>query len=342
MMFLSQLHGSLLINEPDSTDVLPESPILSVAAPAEVPAANVDVAPFFILPNNSFAVVTNISETPPVHRVVADLDQNGYFIFDKATTSVIIEVGTNDDPDMGQLLKVHKNMTLIGFEPQPEVYSRMVRNFRMKSRLLAIPAAVTPTKKFSRMYVSAHNGCTSMLSMNDRARHFAKQQGKRAPRKSSVIQLRTLEYCANVAEQILVPSFPLDEILKRISPSVTIDLLMVDAQGFDIHVASTIGRSNRDRVRWIILECQDLSPGHLLFLVNGAPSCDQQRRCFEAAMPHRLQYCWDNAPKVREYNCLYRHPSVPEASLPKGLKVVSQPREIFYPTTKEFECPNFM
>lgn len=216
----------------------------------------------------------------------------------------------------------------------------MLKKFPTKQRLVTFPAAITPSEGFVPMFVSAHKGCSSLLSMNDRARHFAKKEGKRAPRKSGVIQLRTLEYCASIDQQINVPSFPLRTVLSKIPPQISIDLLMIDAQGFDIVVASTIGSAG-SRAKFVVLECQDLDPGHLLFLVQGAPSCHQQKQCFEASMPHRLEYCWDNAPKVREYNCLYRRPDVSIDDLPKGVKIVSQPRPIHYPTTIQYKCPKF-
>lgn len=297
----------------------------------------------FRLNGTHFEVVRNSSVSPPVWygSIKIDPANSQWFEFPPSIQSVLIEVGTNDEPDMGVLLKIHRNTTLIGFEPQPGVFTDMLRKFPFKQRLVAFPAAITPSEGFVPMHVSAHKGCSSLLNMNDKARSFAKKEGKKAPRKSGVIQLRTLEYCAMMDETIQVPSFPLKVVLERIPPRVSIDLLMIDAQGYDIMVASTIGTVG-SRAKFVVLECQDLEPGHVLFLVEGAPSCHQQRQCFEAAMPHRLEYCWDNAPKVREYNCLYRHPDVSIDDLPKGLKIVSQPREIYYPTKKEYTCPTFL
>ena len=58
-------------------------------------------------------------------------------------------------------------------------------------------------------------------------------------------------------------------------------------------------------------------------------------------MPHRLEFCWDNAPKVREYNCLYRHPDANITELPK-IKIVSQPRTVSYPAPPGYTCPAFL
>jgi hypothetical protein len=285
-------------------------------------------------------VVYNVTTEPVEYLSVAAL-QDHKIVFPAAVKRVFIEVGTNDEPELGPLLINHPDSMLIGFEPQPDVFRGMIAKFPWKPRLIAIPGAVTPTKGFTNMFISEHKGCSSMLNMNTKARDFADKHGKKAPRKSAVIQLRTIKYCASTSGVIAVPSFPLFDVLGRIPNRVSIDLLMIDAQGFDTSVVSTIGKV-ANRTRFIVLECQDLDPGHTLFLVQGAPSCDQQRKCVEAALPHRLDHCWDNSPKVREYNCLYRLPDVPVEEMPKGIKWVSQPRQIIYPTNSPFSCPLFL
>jgi FkbM family methyltransferase len=324
----------------DDDDFASSTIAVTAGAPEIRPALGHTAEFPYRLNGTHFEVIRNSSTTPVEWYTSAAMDAQGFIVFPAGVDKVFIEVGTNDEPELGPLLRIHPNAALIGFEPQPGVFTDMLKKFPTKQRLVTFPAAITPHEGFVPMFVSAHKGCSSLLSMNDRARHFAKKEGKRAPRKSGVIQLRTLEYCASVDQQINVPSFPLRTVLSKIPPHVSIDLLMIDAQGFDIVVASTIGSAG-SRAKFVVLECQDLDPGHLLFLVQGAPSCHQQKQCFEAAMPHRLEYCWDNAPKVREYNCLYRRPDVSIDDLPKGVKIVSQPRVIHYPTTVPYKCPAF-
>lgn len=340
------LPGSPLVDTGASTETGrtddPESSTIEVAhgAPDTVSVQSSISVPPYRLNGTHFEVARNVSVTPVEWYGSAAMDSNGFFIFPAGVDKVFIEVGTNEEPELGPLLRLHPNAALVGFEPQPGVFTEMLKKFPTKQRLITFPAAITPSEGFVPMFVSAHKGCSSLLSMNDRAAKFAKKEGKRAPRKSGVIQLRTLEYCASVDQQINVPSFPLSTVLTKIPPQISIDLLMIDAQGFDIVVASTVGAAGR-RAKFVVLECQDLDPGHLLFLVKGAPSCHQQKQCFESFMPHRLEYCWDNAPKVREYNCLYRRPDVSIDDLPKGLKIVSLPRVIHYPTKVEYTCPAF-
>jgi FkbM family methyltransferase len=318
-----------------------ESP--SAPAADELPAKQLELSSIDpLIDNGTHLMIVYNTTTNPVEYLTVSALSNHKLAFPDTVKRVFVEVGTNDEPELGPLLLNHRDAMLIGFEPQPEVFKAMIAKFPWKKRIVTIPAAVTPTRGFTNMFISEHKGCSSMLNMNTKARDFADKHGKKAVKKSGVIQLRTIKYCASTTGSIAVPSFPLLDVLGRIPDNVIIDLVMIDAQGFDIFVVSTIGRNVANRTRFIVLECQDLTPGHTLFLVEGAPSCDQQRRCVEAALPHRLDHCWDNSPKVREYNCLYRLPDVPITEMPKGIKWVSQPREIAYPESKPFHCPIFL
>ena len=310
---------------------------------ATIPPLKLDELPNIapLIDNGTHLLVVFNTSTEPVEYLPVSELESGNFRMAPTVQRVFVEVGTNDEPELGPLLPLYRDAMLIGFEPQPEVFRTMIARFPWKRRIIAIPGAITPAGGFAKMHISEHKGCSSMLNMNTRAKNFADKHGKKAPRKSAVIQLRTIKYCASVSGIIAVPSFPLFSILSRVPERVSIDLVMIDAQGFDTSVVSTIG-AVANRTKFIILECQDLDPGHTLFLVDGAPSCDQQRRCVEGALPHRLEHCWDNAPKVREYNCLYRLPSVPITDMPKGIKWVSQPRTILYPTQVPFTCPTFL
>lgn len=316
-------------------------------APSSPRGDKVQLEPYR-LQGGYFEVLRNTTVTPPEYYRSAEM-QREHFVFDESIRRVFIEVGVNEEPEMRTLLPIHPDAALIGFEPQPPVFTvtaKTMSRFPRKQYML-FPNAIAPSTGTMDMFISAHKGCSSLLQMNDKARAFAKAQGKKAPRKSSVIQLRTLEFCARLDEdsaRTTVPTFPLAVVLDRIPPSISIDILMIDAQGFDTFVASTIGLHNARRIRFLVLECQDLEVGHQLFLVGGAPNCHQQRACVEAVLPHRLDFCWDNAPKVREFNCMYRLDTVPEGSYPKGLKIVSQPRNISYvgPARTPYQCPTFI
>lgn len=233
-----------------------------------------------------------------------------YFSFAAGVTRVIIEVGTNDEPELTPLVRSRADTALIAFEPQPPIFTKMLAKFPNRDRLIAVPAAVTPHIGRVPMHISAHAGCSSLLPMNARASQFAHAAKRNAVKKSQVVQLRTVEFCTRSESKIDVPSLPLSEIIGRVPPHINIELLVTDAQGMDTHVISTMSVEQSDRIPLLILECQDLQPGHVLYLVAGAPNCASQQQCVEQRFPHRLMQCWDNAPKVRELNCMYAHPDL--------------------------------
>lgn len=289
-------------------------------------------------------VAVNSTFVAPAGRVSPNDPSRVMFDFHENVTSLVIEIGTNNEPELTGSVMLNPGLALIAFEPQPDVFVAMKRRFPVPERLLALPIAVTPEAKRVPMYISAHQGCSSLLPMNARAERFTHNAQRRAVKRSQTVQLRTVEYCVRQASVISVPGLPLSTVLSwlplatspptpllpsaplgEVSPneplstartvrrkhSLRVTLLVTDAQGLDTHVISTMTREQSMAVNYIQLECQDLqSPSSVLFLVHNAPNCATQRHCFEQRFPHRLVTCWDNAPKVRELNCLYALPSL--------------------------------
>jgi FkbM family methyltransferase len=292
--------------------------------------------------NDALYVMSNDTNKPG--QKVYAITKEGFFDIPSTIDKVFIEVGTNDEPEYTALVLKDPNSLLIGFEPQPPVFRKMIRKFPKKNQLMAIPAAITPSAQFVDMNIAEHTGCSSMMNMNPRLTKFAHKQQKNAPRKSAVIQLRTIEFCTRKAETIKVPSFPLRDILKRIPQKMNISILSTDAQGYDLFVVSTIGKEQAKRLPLLVVECQDLTPGHTMMLVDGAPNCMELKKCIQQNFPHVLHFCWDNAPKARELNCLYRHPELTTETyqLPPGIKIVSANRPLVYPAREDFVCPNFL
>lgn len=301
------------------------------------------IVPFRITESALIAVV-NATTQPPLEHNVAPLNE-GRFVVPSLIRRFYVEVGTNDEPEMGPLVADDPTAMLLAFEPQPPVFKDMVRRFRPRNRLIPVPGAISPVASFVRMHVSEHRGCSSLLAMNKQAAQFAEVQKKNARTKSVKTQLRTVQFCATLSSDIMVPAAPLSYFLRMVPPSLPIDILSIDAQGFDTHVVSTLGANDQaDRVATIVLECQDLPLDHVFFLVDGAPSCAEQRKCVEAGLPHQLEFCWDNAPKVRELNCVYRHPKLPQLPLPPKFKIVGVRKQPVYDVDPKsvFKCPVFL
>eukprot|EP00759_Apiculatamorpha_spiralis_P046273 PhF_6_TR42757/c0_g1_i4/m.64652 len=97
-------------------------------------------------------------------------------------------------------------------------------------------------------------------------------------------------------------------------------MISIDAQGFDLAVASTLS-SPPSQVRSIVIECQDLPHNdQKRWLYQGAFNCDTARRCL--GRPNWgdfvLDGCHNNHPKsdpwgihFAEFNCYYRRSFVP-------------------------------
>lgn len=307
---------------PTSSTVLPPSPDSSSSSKK-------NIAPYRVRDSHVFEVLQNAASDPPAYYAAGNLrsHNNGgpqlssndassalpfLFVFHPSIQRVFIEVGTNRQPELCMLLPKYPDAILLGFEPQPKVFPQTLnsmKNFPAHQSMI-FPAAISPKEGTVEMSVAAHTGCASLLQMNDKAREFAKQQRKKSPRSGSAsFQLRTLERCAQSKHRPKnVATFPLSVILHLIPSSLTIDVVMIDAQGYDLVVASTIGVARHSpRIRYLILECQDLPIGHPLFLVAGAPNCHLQRSCVERALiHHKLAFCWENSAVSRELNCLYR------------------------------------
>jgi FkbM family methyltransferase len=293
-------------------------------------------------------VVTNGTTTTPIWPTVQKGDIRTFRIPD-GITSILVEVGSNNQPELTQLLKDDPHAFLIAFEPQPLVFAELSANVgQLKTnRVMIIPAAIAPEHTFLTMYVSKIPGCSSLRAMNEAASRFANKNIKVAPKKSLKTKLRTVAFCASADSQIKVPTFPLSSILSLIPPNLPIGFMMVDAQGFDLSVVSTIGVRRASSIHQLVVECQDLrgdKGDSVLFLVQGAPTCAEVRDCIERHFPHRLSHCYINAEKVRELNCVFMHPDVParERKPIPQMMVAGGSMNVTYTARLSARCPNFL
>jgi FkbM family methyltransferase len=319
------------------------------AVPAQPHAGPLGGA-FFIKDSTLWATVNKTIENPEGFNLLVAPLKDGKLVVPATVTRVVIEIGTNDEPEMTPIAVQDTSTLLIALEPRIDAFMTMKRRFPVSaaSRLVAIPAAVSDTTQngYVVMNVGGHKGCSSLLPMSQRMRAFARKQQGKARRKSQAIQLRTVEWCAMNEGTVEIPAISIASLLAIIPERLALHLIMTDAQGFDTNVISTLPKAAAKRLPFITTECQDLHPSDLrMMLVEGAPTCADQRRCMEAWFPHRLEYCWYNAPKVRELNCIYAHPNLQQFSdpvlqvPPKKLKIVGVPMNISYDARPQFSCP---
>lgn len=295
--------------------------------------------------DSTWYVTTNRTAGAALPRVaVAQLTAEGHFVLPAAARTMVIEVGTNDEPEMTTVVAADKTAVLVAVEARLDAFVEMRNRFpaHLRPQLIAVPAAITnaPGDGFVRMNVGGHRGCSSLLPQSARMRRYAAKEKTKARKKSQAIQLRTVEWCAMADGTVETAAVPLSALMAKVPPAVTVALLMTDAQGFDIHVVATLPKSAAQRVAYVVMECQDLAASDRgMLLVDGAMTCAEQRTCFSQWFPHQLEYCWFNAPKVRELNCLYSHPVLKgSVKLPKSLKLAA-PMNITYEPRQSYDCP---
>eukprot|EP00759_Apiculatamorpha_spiralis_P051310 PhF_6_TR5179/c0_g1_i1/m.7440 len=239
------------------------------------------------------------------------------------TTEVVIEVGTNINPEFGSYAKQNPHVFFITVEPIPEHYDTMTRNVLTgnraldSSRFLAIPAVVAPGDSFTTLHIAKMSACSSVLPLTQV--HWGK--------------------CAALRKTLQVPQITLDSIMNLIPPMLPISILSIDAQGFDLTVFSTLMSDGitPHRVRVVVMECQDLPHivGEQRWLYRGSHSCSTIQKCL-ANSPRWggfvFDACVNNHPNkdpygelMGEYNCYFRRPDVPANVVDKIHKCSERP-----------------
>ena len=196
---------------------------------------------------------------------------------------VVIEVGSNAVPDFQDVLTDYPfDQFLVAFEPVVFQKTAAFCRVKGKGRCQVVPFAVAPTNGVTAMAVTNQTKCSSLL----------------APKAGT-------HRCHKVSKKILVPTVRMDDFLRyTIRPSVPIRLLAIDAQGYDLHVASSLADlDQRSRVANIMLECQDLDINDPKLLTQNASTCGMAADCIRRHWPgFELDGCWPNFAE-REMNC---------------------------------------
>eukprot|EP00759_Apiculatamorpha_spiralis_P037262 PhF_6_TR37183/c0_g1_i1/m.54774 len=230
-------------------------------------------------------------------------------------TQVVIEIGTNIDPNYAEFAQDNKDFLYMAVEPIPDHYKTMVKvatsgpKGLQPNRFIAVPAVVAPGDGFTVFNLAKSPACSSMLEMNHK---------------------RTIGKCATLDKRLAVPKVTLDSLISLIPRHLPISLLSIDAQGFDLVVASTLTLASykvTKRVRIMVLECQDLPhiDNKQRWLYQGSFNCDTIRHCMEESPRWGgfvLEACVNNHPKrdvfgvtFAEFNCFYRRTFVPSSEV---------------------------
>jgi FkbM family methyltransferase len=206
-----------------------------------------------------------------------------------ANATLIVEVGTNSNPEsaaFGATFSSGKgqrwNRTFVLVDPLPHVMPALLAS---RNADVIMRTAISPSPgviKFSNSSIM-----------------------------SSVLEATYLKPGTNESS-IETPTVTLAHVFDSVArlPDGTprrIELLIVDAQGFDLSVILSAGPGWLRHVENIILECQDV-PDHntSLLMYAAAGSCANASRALQTApLNFRFEYCLINNPGRNEYNCWF-------------------------------------
>lgn len=218
------------------------------------------------------------------------LTETGMFNFSNAIKRIKIDVGAHDKVDVTEIGH-DRSLFVIAFEPTPYNYLKNPSH----ERLLMLPHAVSTDEGFTNFYMSAYDECNSLLPQSADVAPYLNNE-------SYAIK------CITTQQKITVPTIRMETILKMIPSQLEVELLKIDAQGFDVQVAKSAGNQIR-RVRRLILECQDVARNDPLLLYKGAGTKADAVE-YMRSVGFVLDSCEVNNEVIKEINCVFKRTTV--------------------------------
>eukprot|EP00929_Paragymnodinium_shiwhaense_P097068 TRINITY_DN58848_c0_g1_i1.p1 TRINITY_DN58848_c0_g1~~TRINITY_DN58848_c0_g1_i1.p1 ORF type:complete len:704 (-),score=77.15 TRINITY_DN58848_c0_g1_i1:501-2612(-) len=243
----------------------------------------------------------------------------GKFILPKGVTSVIIDVGASVKSTLSMESAQEGTLTIL-VEPDVVTADFLLKgmqaslNAHALQRHWLIRAAIGPESMggYATFYHTNARVCSSLLSPSQQW-----EQDTYLP----IIERKTAEgetrkdfwtppdlvagmRCTKVDAEDTVPVVPLKELLSRIPDDIPVRLVKVDAQGADVQVLIS-GEKYLQRVRRVVLECQDVARGDWRHLY---PSGHTKTEAvdFMEAQGFVLDACTNQSHSVfREQNCFF-------------------------------------
>jgi hypothetical protein len=279
-------------------------------------------------------------------------------------TNIVVDIGTNMDPDSITDFWDNRTMGFLWFEPQKTLLTHPIHLAETRktsslesNRVMAFPAAVAPDNGMMKLYHSEVHGCTSLLPMNDKAlqdQSVMQNSFKGGDRTFNDFSTSKIGFVNCIKKKQgnefeWVPTIRGSDVARLIDPEQNILYISVDAQGFDLAVAVSFGRLAA-RADILLLECQDLPYGHGMFLTTGSYSCAEIKHCIESQLPHRMvaggtgepaDTCTINNPS-EERNCLFKRPDRPYFNLNRLPYLVKREKyKLRYGMRPDLKCPSF-
>jgi FkbM family methyltransferase len=156
------------------------------------------------------------------------LDADGSFVLPPRVRRVWIDVGAHLLETTQEELLRHADMALIAVEPLEECW----RTWPDRTRLIALPVAISTERGWLDFHVNARNDTSSLLKS---------VEGNMVDKLTKTVETRK------------VPVLRLEDVLGRIAPEVEVEFLKTDVQGHDLQVLKSAGAQLR-RVRKVKVE----------------------------------------------------------------------------------------
>eukprot|EP01006_Ploeotia_vitrea_P063181 TRINITY_DN85076_c0_g1_i1.p1 TRINITY_DN85076_c0_g1~~TRINITY_DN85076_c0_g1_i1.p1 ORF type:complete len:344 (-),score=25.82 TRINITY_DN85076_c0_g1_i1:79-1110(-) len=227
--------------------------------------------------------------------LVFELDGNGTMKLPSSVTHVGIEVGLDKSSELLPLLQHDPTLFVFAFEPMAERFWKANKAAKEQSRFRLVPAAVSPAQ--GHLQFSYLGGCSSVESISSDTSLVAQLQKAR----------KDLGACVGVgkvkARVLTVGAVALQPLLSAIPPSVDVDLLKIDAQGHDMRVVLSCGKTI-SRVKRVMAEAQDIPMDHWGKLYPTALNTTLLHT-FMAEHDFELLCCRSNNAVVWEVDCFY-------------------------------------
>ena len=146
--------------------------------------------------------------------------------------SIIIEVGVNTGSDTFPLLMGSPDSKYYGFEPTPELYPHLQKQFGSNLNVLFIPMAVSNKNGSARFNVAGQGdwGCSSLNQFSDNIHEVWENRSD-----------------FKFTHSYNVPTIRLDTFIENWNlKGEVIDFLWIDAQGHDMLVLESLGNNIRN------------------------------------------------------------------------------------------------
>jgi FkbM family methyltransferase len=231
-------------------------------------------------PSGSLRGFSSPVPTSPTTATVIESSTPGDIFYNPATTAVAshpnlgipkieipsgctkfyIDVGAFKITEFSGELTTNPALFVVAFEPTPTTYKIHQNNF-LHPHLNLLNAAASPQLGSMPFYANEQGAhCNSLLERNDGFESPTYENGAK-----KVVQ------CTKHGERVDVPTLPLWSIIEQLPK---LDLLKIDAQGYDFEVVKTAAPVFH-MITEVTLECQDIGEHLELALYKNMAQCPE-------------------------------------------------------------------